>query len=292
MENRELEKYADRIKQDFPDLEINSINFLGEGWFSVAVLINNKFVFRLPGKHDLKPGEIEKEIKILKHLAGKLPVAIPEPCYIAPDLSYFSYPFLPGALANNAGLTEPEKVRLRAEWIKIVESIQSNLPVEQAKALGVRYQDATDSIENIQRINSIPDLEGSVLAFAEQVVAEARKYNTPLPSWKYVHGDIHGFNLLVDEQTHQITGVLDWTSTRIAPFEAEFAVWEWDDIGVIEEVVKAYEQKTGVHIDIDQAKLWRHVDELSDLVELSEADDTDEMQTTKAHIERWIGQAK
>lgn len=296
MENGEklLQKYASRIKQDFPNLEIKTIKILGEGWFNVAVLVNGELVFRMPGKHLLEPHETKTEIELLKSLDGKLPVAIPQPRYIAPDLSYFGYPLLKGVLAIEVNLTNEEKEAYRRQWVEIVDTIQRTIPRSRAEALGIQnivgYY--SQSIDDTRRIHQIPGIGKEILDFAEETIKQVIPKNKPQVSWSVIHSDIHMLNTLVDEKDHKITGVLDWTGCRIGPLEVEFSVWEWDKAGELEATAKVYEQKTGTKVNINEARMWRHIDELSDLVQAYETSDEKEFHGTKSQIERWISQEK
>src|SRR6185369_12525762 len=98
----------------------------------------------------------------------------------------------------------------------------------------------------------------------------------------FIHDDLHFLNLLADPNTHKIIGVLDW-SGLVGPLNREFSVWEWGHNDDLEKVAKLYEQKTGISIDVRQARLWKHLEEISDLVEQSEAGDEAGVQESLGH---------
>src|SRR5438477_12966283 len=83
------------IEKDFPDLLVDRVERLGEGWDHVALRVNDRYVFRLPW-HLVEPGSgdadaqgAEAEVRLLRTVQGRLPVAVPEPVFVAADGEYF-----------------------------------------------------------------------------------------------------------------------------------------------------------------------------------------------------------
>ena len=277
-----------RIQKDFPDLKIHNAKIIGEGWLTVAILINDKYVFRMPVKHEVDPARFKAEIAVLHEIASRMPVEIPEPIYVPSDYSYFGYPVLNGVLAINVNFTQVERETYRQQWMEIVEAIQKALAKDEALKLGVEHMDISTEIENAKRIIKIPDLDPKILNFAEQSISEAIRKNTPEESWSFIHGDVHMLNALVDEKTHKIMGLLDWTHCWVGPLEVEFSIWEWDKVGELEKTARAFEERTGRRINVQEAKMWRHIWEMSDFVESYEEKNEKEVKSSKAHIERWV----
>lgn len=286
-DSQKLDAHTKRIKMDFPYLTINDSNLLGSGWFFDAVLINNSIVFRMPGKHKVEPAEIEQEINLLNYLGGKLPVAIPKPIYIAPDTTYFGYPLVPGILVGNTKLTSEESEKYQDQWVNIVKKLQELTALNEVGSLKLNHKDISEEIANAKRFKSLPMLDTKLSSFIEKTILAAEKINIPNDDWKIIHGDLHGFNVLVDKNTHDITGVIDWTGICFCPLEAEFSIWEWDKKGVLEQVITKYQNKTGITVDVAKAKIWRHIDEISDLVESYEANATEEIESALKNIQRW-----
>jgi hypothetical protein len=50
------------IAAQFPEINIDSFKYLGEGWDNKVYLINNELVFRFPRRHDCAIACMQKEV--------------------------------------------------------------------------------------------------------------------------------------------------------------------------------------------------------------------------------------
>ena len=65
-----------QIEQENLGLSVRSVHFLGEGWNSLAYLVNDELVFRFP-KRPEHWEELEREVVFLAFAADFLPLAVP-----------------------------------------------------------------------------------------------------------------------------------------------------------------------------------------------------------------------
>jgi len=72
----ELEQYRAAINENFPNVPITTLDYLSEGWESVACLVNGHLVFLFP-KRDMAEHYLRTEIRLLPELAAHLPLPIP-----------------------------------------------------------------------------------------------------------------------------------------------------------------------------------------------------------------------
>ena len=72
------------IEQENGGLSVRSAHFLGEGWNSLAYLVNDELVFRFH-KRPEHWKELEREVTFLGFAADLLPLAVPRYLRIAPD---------------------------------------------------------------------------------------------------------------------------------------------------------------------------------------------------------------
>ncbi len=64
------------IGAQFPALADASLRRIGQGWDNVAYLVAERYIFRFPQRKTAGP-LMAREIKLLPHLTGALPIAIP-----------------------------------------------------------------------------------------------------------------------------------------------------------------------------------------------------------------------
>jgi aminoglycoside phosphotransferase (APT) family kinase protein len=69
------------IGEQFPELELRSLELLGEGWDTTVWLVGEQWVFRFPRRSYPVPG-LENEIAYLPQLAPLLPLPIPVPTLV------------------------------------------------------------------------------------------------------------------------------------------------------------------------------------------------------------------
>src|SRR3989304_6357061 len=132
------------IQECFPQLEVRRIEFLAEGWDSVAWEVNEELIFRFPKRPAAERG-LEKEIRLLPELAPPLSIPIPRFEYVSEGCPAFPHPFvgypkLPGVQLKALTPTPEELARLAPQLGRFLSELHS-FPVERAVELGVPSYD-------------------------------------------------------------------------------------------------------------------------------------------------------
>lgn len=251
-----IDEYKKYIERDFPNFKVNEIKYLGSGWDNAAFLVNNEYVFRfLRGlferNYPLKTEEIEKEVNILKRLAGKTSFAVPKPDYVGRYYSYFGYKSIPGALWDQTPNSMTDEYL--KSWVAVRSELSKAIPVAEAGALKIpSYR--TD--KNQQFVNQFL-ADGGVDERVKQMAKAAMDYVCaqcqPKDSWVFIHEDLQMSNCMVNPAAKKITGVIDWLEAEIGPLEAEFYFWSKYGHEMLEKVAKMQEDFDGTKIDINLA---------------------------------------
>lgn len=283
-----LYEYQKRLTEDFPDLKIDTLKIIGSGWHHDAIEVNSNIIFRIPrGVHDLEKLEsgVGVETRLLRRLQDKLPVTIPNPLYVAPQDAYFGYPKLEGVLLQDLVTTfnQQDQTRLREDWVDIAISIHSALTVEEAHAMGVPDFEGPGP-SSADRIFKLPNVDQAVIDFAKKVIHDMHSLDRSALQYVFIHNDLQFHNMLANSAAKRISGLIDWTDACVAPIAREFAINEWMQDDLLEQVAILYEAKTGVNIDTNQARMWRSVEEISDYVESSESGDLEDATKTMERI--------
>ncbi len=273
--DEEISEYTSKLKNDFPELEIETVKVIGKGWHHIALEVNGTLVFRVPrGVYSLDKlaSSVSYETEILQRLQGKIPVAIPNPLYIAPQNAYFGYPKIQGVLLRDLvpRFSDEDRASLRQDWVNIAAEIHQAITVDEARALHIPdFEGAEPS--SAERIFDISGIDESVLAFAEKTLKDVQSLDMSSQHYVFIHNDLQFHNMLADPSRNRISGLIDWTDVCVGPIAREFSTGEWMHGNLLEEVAALYEAKTGVKIDVDQARMWRHLEELCDYVEQVES---------------------
>lgn len=252
------ERYKDLISKDFPNLIIDNISYLGSGWDNAALLVNGEYVFRfLRGLFDehypLKTGEIEKEVNILNFLQGRVSFAVPKPDFVAPNFSYFGYKLIAGTLWDKTGDGQLSDDYLRS-WVKTRSQISKAVSKAEARSLKITDYRTDKNEQLIKDFLADSAADQRVKDLAQAAMDYVCTRCAPADNWVFIHEDLQLSNCMVDENTRQITGVIDWLEAEIGPIEAEFYFWSKYGSDKLETMAKLQEEYDGTKIDIMLAR--------------------------------------
>ncbi len=282
------DKYAQQLQNDFPSLDIQKVKLIGQGWHHDALEVNDSIIFRVPRGIHGQSDSVGYETAVLKHFQGLLSVEIPNPTFIAPNQAYFGYSKLQGEplIKFYDSFSDQDKASLREDWVNIASVIHQKLSVDEARRLNVPEFEV--SIADAQEIFSLKSIDKYVLEFAKQTIETISAIDLNNQNMSFIHNDIQFHNLLIDPQTKRVTGLIDWTDVCVAPIAREFSAWEWLHDNQLKQVIGLYEQKTSIKVDLQQAKIWKYLEELSDFVEHRKTGDHNEAEQSLDHIKQWI----
>ncbi len=291
MNEDQIQKYKSKLAADFSTLNIKSIQLIGVGWHHVALEVNDTIIFRLPREVHVKDlsSTVHYETGILRRLQNKLSITIPDPQYIAPDKSYFGYPKLNGIILEKAAANfeKDDWEHLLEDWITAASTIHTAITVDEARRLGVPDFDGFDT-SAAEKILLLKGIDQKILDFAQATIQQVKSLDKIKLQERFIHNDLQFHNLLVDPDSKRISGIIDWTDVCIAPLAREFATSELMQRNLLHQATGLYEQRTGIHVDIAQAIMWRAVEELSDYVEELESGEVKEAAETLARINQLI----
>jgi aminoglycoside phosphotransferase (APT) family kinase protein len=199
------------IAAQFPELALDSLTLLGEGWDNTVWLVDERWVFRFPRRELAIPG-VEREIAALRALAPRLPLPIPEPVFVGTPGDVFPWPWfgarhVPGS--EPLGLAADARSRLARPFGEFLRALHScevdGLPADPFGRADMpsRVPQAREWLTRLQTAGlwSPPESVSGILAAAEDL---------PAPSLTVVvHGDLHFRHVMVDA-TGTPSGVIDW----------------------------------------------------------------------------------
>jgi aminoglycoside 2''-phosphotransferase len=232
-----LDHYRAAICENFPTVLITTLEYLSEGWESVACQVNGHLVFLFP-KRDIAEHYLRTEIRLLSELAPHLPLPIPSFDYVADPpgqhvlFAFAGYELVPGTSSMNW----PDEV-MQADWWKppvgaFLTALHS-FPVSRARELGVRpinqtakltgkaaapanWHETMSDFYELTRQHAFPLLSGELqrqLARRfERFLAEERHFAfEPV----LVHADLWQDHILLNMQEQQVSGIIDFGDAGI-----------------------------------------------------------------------------
>jgi len=202
------------IREQFPELELNSLRLLGEGWDTTVWLVDDRWTFRFPRRSYPVSG-LENEIAYLPQIAPRLPLRIPEPTFLGQPSEAFAWPFygapfLPGRELCDARLDATARIALGrplGEFLRALHAIEldAELPIDPVRRADMPFR-VTRTTERLAELESLGLWRAPPLV--EGLLERARGLPAPEPT-ATCHGDLHLRHLLVGEDGEP-TAVIDW----------------------------------------------------------------------------------
>ncbi|MFJ7831941.1 phosphotransferase [Peribacillus sp. NPDC097284] len=224
-----LELAKNLIKHQFPDVGLEKVRQIGEGFDNTVIQLNEEYVFRFP-RRPIAVTLIQVENKLLPSLAGNLPLAIPEPVFFGEPSSSYPYPFtgykmVKGHLPVKETMESKISSAIKfAHFLKVLHGF----PVPTAKQLGVQ-PDGMRRLDVSFRQDSLDEqlLALVGLGYSEQAHAVSTYLKDLDASYEgtcdtLVHGDIHVRNVLLDAQG-VLMGIIDWGDVHIGHPAIDFS---------------------------------------------------------------------
>jgi aminoglycoside phosphotransferase (APT) family kinase protein len=210
---------------------MQSIRFLAAGWDSAAWEVNGGLIFRFPKRAEVATW-LRYEIALLPLLSPMLPVPLPHFTYVAEPSTAFPYPFvgyrkLPGVPLTDAPIARIEPERLVSQIGAFLTALH-RFPVTHAVACGV--PNASPEAWRAQYATMLTELR---TLFPRMTPAErdrterlfAAFLENPLNAQcapVLLHRDLGGDHLLLDTETGDLAGVIDWGDLSIGDPAQDF----------------------------------------------------------------------
>jgi aminoglycoside 2''-phosphotransferase len=255
-----------QIERENPGLSIGSVRRLGEGWISVAYVVNDQLVIKLP-KGAEPWEELEREAAFLARTAGALPLAVPHYVRLSPDSraaehGYAIYAYLRGEALDVNALSGHARGAAAAAIAGFLRALHGLRPTAELGARLPRDDPKAVAEEYFAKANRhiIPELtapERGVLA--ERLESQMAESTRRSPSEAVLHADLSADHILVREG--EVTGVIDFGDVSWGDPDYDFTYLFVDAGGAfVEEVARRYEhpdiarlmQKVGHFALVDQ----------------------------------------
>jgi aminoglycoside 2''-phosphotransferase len=226
-----LADYIELLDDCYPTLQVRRSSLLGEGWDSVALLVNDQLVFRFAKRPDAAMRQ-SREAELLPLLGDRLPLLVPRYTYTWTDPAWpgkriVGYRLIAG---ESLMLTHPEHRATQAAQLGEFVSALHAIPLEEARRHGVVGRDAASLREAYRgffarvRTNMLPlftvQEQAAIGAFWSGYLDDDACFTfTPT----LVHRDLVAEHVLFDPATGHLTGVIDWGDAGIDDPAVDFA---------------------------------------------------------------------
>ena len=223
------------IEKNFPEFKDKKIEYLSEGMGSTAFVVNEEIIFRF-AKNEKADASIEKENRVLHKVQAYVDLAIPNFEYRRKGPKGFNligYKKIAGRGLKKEDLISREgevNIGLTQQLSKFFKQLHS-IPITVAKEWGLEeknfrsvyeneLEDAKDYVYPLLK-EKYPDDFQKIKEYIENLFSNYLsdpknfEYNTPEHTPAVLHGDLEAEHIIFDEDSKNITGIIDWGGIRI-----------------------------------------------------------------------------
>lgn len=243
------------IKNQFPELNLQSIRFLGEGWDNTVFLVNDKTVFRFP-RREFGLGCLRDEIHIMPSVAQQMPTPVSFPVYVGTPSDGFphvfaGYHFLPGTPISEIDfniLPHTHLLKQLAHALKALHAIDPG-PLKKYIPEDIRHRMNYENrkpriIEDLNELEKTGHLHNKQTCL-DMLDAFAPAF--PVKAIAIVHGDLYSRHLLLQDKN--LSGIIDWGdvhyNTPAIDLSAIYSLFHhqhhqtfWDIYGEVDKAIK------------------------------------------------------
>jgi Ser/Thr protein kinase RdoA (MazF antagonist) len=239
--------YRMTIVAAYPRFANSQLKVLTHSWDSVAVDVDNEFIFKFP-KNAKAELALRMEYKLLRHIRPRVTIAVPDmTLHNGPPLFSIHGKIQGEHLEKFDTLSENAKVRLALELGNFYAQLH-RLDQTTMKHLGaMRLPSWGNPDEIFQRC--LVRLPNSLHKFAEMTCVAFSKLPPDPYGSTYGYFDGHGWNMAFDHTTETLNGMYDFADSGIGPLHQEFVYASLTSHELSERVIVAYENATGHVLD-------------------------------------------
>lgn len=206
------------LNSQFPQISIETIELVGNGWDNTVFLVNSTWIFRFPRREEAVE-LLLTENKALPLFANKLNVVIPKPEFFGEPSKDFCWPFsgykhISGEAAYLMNLSRKERSELTKPLASFLKQLH-HLTVD-TQIRSILKSDPIDKL-NVKKIEkrlteySLLVKDNSLAAYKSTI----SKISSSCRGLEFerreciVHGDLYSRHIILNENK-QISGIIDW----------------------------------------------------------------------------------
>lgn len=221
-----------QLRAAFPELRVKRYERAGEGYDSVALLVNGEDIFRFAKRPDVAVRQA-REATLLPLLVDRLPLAVPRYTHVWADPAWpgariVGYRLIPGEQLF-PDRARPEHRETQAAQLGAFLSALHGIPTDEARRAGALGGDAESwrteyrDFFEVAREHMLPLFDiherAAIEAFWRGFLEDDGHFAFA-PA--LVHRDLNTEHILFDPATGRLTGVIDWGDASIGDPAIDF----------------------------------------------------------------------
>lgn len=255
--DRELNEAGVRgaLGDQFPELALRTIEYLGSGWNYDAYLVDKWLAVRFPRRAEVAE-RLDQEAAILRLLRSSFECGRPVPEIATPESpivgakiavpeiimrgqgsthfphAFFGHVFIPGVAADDP--SAHASTALAVDLARALTLIHS-ITAESASAIGIGHEVERcgirfrDTLDRVQQAHGFRDFLPDAYAWLRGRPPVPSDYPGPP---RFIHNDFSLRHILIDRGTGRLSGIIDWSDVALGDPALDFVslvLWRgWD----------------------------------------------------------------
>lgn len=266
-----LETVVGALRAFFPDIREGDVSFIYHGTYNVFEVMGD-YIFRFPDSsllnedgHEL----IQYEHEILQTLGPHISLEIPQYEYLSedPELPFVGYRKIPGVSLSTCFNRTTKKMREQmAEKLggflselhspEVYEAYMDKWPTD---FTGDAFKEYWESYYSLMQERVYPELDPDQRAWVTRLFSDYLEDEDNFAfEPRVVHGDFDISNIIVDPDSYQVQGIIDFEETRFWDPAADLLFFnEGDDF--IDLILEGYTQPPGPNLEGRMRFLYNRV---------------------------------
>jgi aminoglycoside 2''-phosphotransferase len=256
--------YLQRIRQRYPDLPVEKIEYLEDaGQFNDVLVLNDEIIFRFPRTQRVAEGLLVEKA-ILSRIQMAVPLPVPRPAFSSAGehavgqvfVGYYRIPGEPLLVETVAAAPLRQRRRLTQQlggFLKALhdfppEYIGIDLPEYDSLAYWAQmYAEIQERLFPLMR----PDARGQVTLLFEKALSQPDRLAFE-PRLR--HGDLGPGNILYEPETGKISGIIDFSEAGLGDPAVDLAALSLYGAEFLEDLFAIYPELIGM---AERARFYR-----------------------------------
>ena len=247
-----LESLRAIIIRQFPELAAAPCTLLAAGWDSLAVDVDDRWIFKFPPEADAAMA-LRREAGLLELVRGVVTLPVPSLTLFETPRLFSRHAKIPGehlVTAQYDALEEKARAALGETLGQFYAELHTISP-DAAKAAGaLPLEDWLPADEILRKV--WPVLPTELRPFAETTLRDWTALPPDPLGQTYGFFDGHGWNMAFDHQAGRLNGIYDFADSGIGDLQEEFIFSNFISPDLTERIINSYEQQTGRSVDRDR----------------------------------------
>jgi len=256
-------------------LDLAGARLHDEGYENLVLRTADGWILRFPRRQE---PDFAREVAVLRLLAGRLPVPVPEVAWTGERRRLMAYRALDGAAFDPAAYAAADhrrRNRLAASLARFLAVMHTALSAEEIAEVGVPAVDNDAQLALVtDRLDQVP---AELRARAEDIVEHFREawLEPPRPARQVLlHNDFHLLNAVLTDGVGELTGVWDFSCVQVGPPSLDLRYFARIPEqappqlrrDLMQRVADQY-ARTGITLDVDGARAAMAVEDLVDAID-------------------------